>query len=211
MTSPRLVPGLVTLREQINQRWPARDKASDGWIGDAAHAARESDHNPDADGWVHAIDVDKDGIHADQLARELVAYAASGLPGSNRVKNIVWNDQVASGTYAATMWVFRGSGYGHFDHIHVSATDAAEWDPRPWPLPCLTRSKWTRVTRFPRTGVYEAKSEHSRRVGWRAFRPFPTKPNVEYVNVEKDSIGRDWLETPAGNWILAKATAFKRG
>ena len=55
-----LVPAAITLREQINRRFPKRDKASDGWIGDAKHAQRASDHNPDADGWVHALDIDDD-------------------------------------------------------------------------------------------------------------------------------------------------------
>jgi hypothetical protein len=43
----RLVAAGVTLRAQVNKRWPTREKASDGWIGDRAHASRKSDHNPD--------------------------------------------------------------------------------------------------------------------------------------------------------------------
>lgn len=69
--------------------------------------------------------------------------------------------------------------------------------------------RWTRVTRFPRTGVYAGKSERSTRVAWKAFRPYPLSPNVEFVSTEKDSTGRLWLKTRAGNWILAKATAYK--
>lgn len=200
----QLVLAGVTLREQVNNRWPKRDKRSDGWIGDAAHAARASDHNPDANGWVHAIDIDCDGIDADRLANELVAYAASGVPGSNRIKNIVWKDRVASGTYAETMWVFRGSGYGHFDHIHVSFTGFAETDGRPFPLPVLSTRKRVRVTRFPSTGAYSGKSEHSTRVGTKRF-----LSTVEYVDTERDSLGRLWLRTPAGNWVIAAATAYK--
>ncbi len=34
---PRLVAAGVTLRAQVNKRFPNRDKTSDGWIGDRAH------------------------------------------------------------------------------------------------------------------------------------------------------------------------------
>ncbi len=143
----KLVEGGVTLRDQLNKRFPGRDKSSDGWIGDAAHAARgnASQHNPDKNGWVKALDLDANfgvgiwskGRNAQALADQIVAYAASGLPGSDRVLNVVFNDKVASGTYKSSWWRFRGSGYAHFGHVHVSFTDKAEKDGQPWPLPIL--------------------------------------------------------------------------
>lgn len=74
------------------------------------------------------------------------------------------------------------------------------YHPRPGWAPFHV-SKWTRVTRFPRTGVYATKTERSTRVGWKAF-----GTSVEFIDTERDSIGRVWLKTPAGNWILAKAS-----
>jgi len=138
----RLVAGGVTLRNQINKRWPKRDKRSDGWIGDKTHAARTSDHNPDARGLVHALDIDKDLDPKDpgaaqRLANQIVAYAASGIPGANRIKYVVFNDQIASGTYANSMWKWRGSGYGHMHHIHVSFTTKGENNAQTYPLPIL--------------------------------------------------------------------------
>ena len=56
----KLVAGGEALRGQVNNRWPNRDKRSDGTKGDSAHAARVSDHNPDSKGVVHALDIDED-------------------------------------------------------------------------------------------------------------------------------------------------------
>ena len=142
----RLVAGGVTLRNQVNKRWPRRDKRSDGWLGDAAHKGRVSDHNPDARGLVHALDIDadldpKDPGAAQRLANQIVAYAASGIPGANRIKYVVFNDQIASGTYANSMWKWRGSGYGHMHHIHVSFSTKGENNAQTYPLPILNTPK----------------------------------------------------------------------
>ena len=142
----RLVAGGVTLRNQVNKRWVRRDKRSDGWLGDAAHKGRVSDHNPDARGLVHALDIDadldpKDPGAAQRLANQIVAYAASGIPGANRIKYVVFNDQIASGTYANSMWKWRGSGYGHMHHIHVSFSTKGENNAQTYPLPILNTPK----------------------------------------------------------------------
>jgi len=143
----KLCAGGVTLRDQVNKRWPSRDKASDGWIGDAAHAAREgwgtngkgSYHNPDPNGIVHAIDLDEDFFgkgkgqaEAKKFAEELATYCRQGKDGG-RIAHIVYEDQVASGT--ANNWHFRGSGYGHTHHIHISFTNKADRDGSPFKLP----------------------------------------------------------------------------
>ena len=149
----RLCRAGVTLRQQIDDRWPARDRRSDGWIGDARHQKnRRSLHNPDKHGVVYALDIDenmgrgrdRNGATARQLADELVAYAASNLPGAKRVLHVVYEDQVASGTYRRWWWKFRGQGYGHFGHIHISFTPAADKDGGLFPLPILARDEVVR-------------------------------------------------------------------
>ena len=142
----RLVAGGVTLRNQVNKRWPKRDKRSDGWIGDKAHVSRESDHNPDARGLVHALDIDadldpKDPGAAQRLANQIVAYAASGIPGANRVKYVVFNNAVASGSYANSMWTWRKGNYGHEHHVHVSFSTKGENNAQTLPLPILNTPK----------------------------------------------------------------------
>jgi hypothetical protein len=144
---PRLVAAGVTLRRQVDQAFPKRDRRSDGWIGDKAHQARQSDHNPDARGWVHALDIDADlygpkrpGVGRDTawvLAEQLREYARRKRPGSERLKYIVYRDQICSGTYPSTFWTWRGKGYGHMSHIHVSFTAAAEDNGLMFPIPIL--------------------------------------------------------------------------
>lgn len=140
----RPVKGITTLRAQVDKRWPKRDRGADGIIGDKAHQRRLSDHNPDKAGVVHALDIDadldpKDPMAAQRLANQIVAYAASGAPGSERIKYVVYNDQIASATYPATRWKWRGRGYGHYHHIHVSFTDIGEQNGARFPLPVFDK------------------------------------------------------------------------
>lgn len=114
-----LARSLSKLREQVNERWPKRDKASDGWIGDAAHNARKSDHNPDyADGGVvRALDIDKDGINVDELLKVVV--------GADWVAYVIWNRRIW--THAKGWQPYTGTN-GHTAHVHISIrhTKAAE-------------------------------------------------------------------------------------
>ena len=138
-----LCAGGVQLRNQVNKRFPTRDKASDGWIGDSAHSARLSDHNPDSKGVVYALDLDenmglgifRNGRSARRLANELVEYARSGKPGADRIKYVVYENRLASGSYRASWWKWRPGSWGHEQHIHVSFTTKARYDSRPFPLP----------------------------------------------------------------------------
>jgi len=161
----KLCVGGVRLRDQIDRRWPKRDRRSDGWIGDSAHSAagRISDHNPDSEGIVYAIDIDenmgqgaaRNGRTAQHLADQLVAYAMSDLPGHARIKYVVYENQIASGTYRSSWWKWRGKGYGHTQHIHISFTKAAKLDSSIYPLPILTTNPvkklaWSRALKTAR-------------------------------------------------------------
>lgn len=121
-----LVPALVALRNEVNARFPHRDKSSDGWIGDASHAARKSSHNPD---WAHggavrAIDVDIDDADPAAELRLLVVEAARH---DKRVWYVISNGVIYSRTYGFTPRKYTGSN-GHFKHVHVSVVEnPAKW------------------------------------------------------------------------------------
>lgn len=57
-----LAPALRVGQAEVDERWPDRDRTSDGTIGDEEHQARQSDHNPNERGSVNAWDMDRDGV-----------------------------------------------------------------------------------------------------------------------------------------------------
>jgi hypothetical protein len=139
------VAGITAMKNQVNKRWPGRDHASDGILGDAAHSARDSDHNADSKGYVHALDIDEDleGSKNDNvwLADQIIAFARMKRPTSSRLKYVVYEDKIASGTYPSMFWTWRGEGYSHKIHMHVSFTTQGEQDGTEFAIPILIDGK----------------------------------------------------------------------
>lgn len=135
------------LRGEVNKRYPNRDKSSDGWIGDASHAASVSDHNPcwscsgRLNGIVRAIDID---ISPDGRAdKDIRADVLKATIGDERVWYVISNGIIYSRTYGFAARKYTGSN-GHYAHVHVSLRhNVAEFDTSPWfetqrPLPRKT-------------------------------------------------------------------------
>lgn len=130
MTTPYLAPSLVVLRDEINALYPRRDKASDGWLGDAAHQARPSSHNPNAEGVVRALDTDIDDNDPGHDLRAEILRAAIGDP---RVWYVISNGVIYSRTHGFEPRAYTGPN-GHFHHVHVSLIEErwAWLDTSPW-------------------------------------------------------------------------------
>ncbi len=129
----RIAKSLDTLRSQVNEHWPGRDKSSDGWIGDSAHASTRSDHNPNQYGVVTALDITHDpghGLEARKLAEMLVASK------DRRIKYIISNAQIISSQVSPWQWRPYSGSNAHRHHVHISvAGDPALFDdPQPWQL-----------------------------------------------------------------------------
>lgn len=114
----KLAPSLSKLFADINDEWPKRDRSTDGSLGDASHAARASEHNPNRnpkddvpDGYVTAIDVDKDGINVNLLIKILKA--------DPRVWYVIHNRTIWSRTHGFVARAYTGAN-PHLGHIHVS-------------------------------------------------------------------------------------------
>jgi len=136
----RNAPALLAIKADADRVAPGRSHASDGTIGDAAHSASVSDHNPDARGVVHAVDITNDPAHgfdAWHWAQVIAARIAAGV--EHRVKYLVSNDgkgaDVIFNPSVSMSWRQNGSyKTEHRNHLHVSIkyTDAAENDTSPF-------------------------------------------------------------------------------
>lgn len=113
---PRLALSLAILRAEVDWLWPRRQRVADGWIGDVAHQARVSDHNPDADGIVRALDVTCEGIRPRMLVNGALAHPAT--------EYVIWDRRIWS---RDADW--RAAPYDgpdpHTSHVHVSIRHGA--------------------------------------------------------------------------------------
>lgn len=162
----RLAKSLVTLRAECKFRWPGRDVGSDGTIGNAEHATRDSDHNPWVDdpanpkrGVVRAVDIDKDvdgnpdapapeDIH--WLAEHLRRLGEYGDPRLNGGGYVIWNARIASekGNWA---WRPYSGKNAHKSHVHVSVSrNPSHFDSMaPWGIQSVAAEPGPRITPGP--------------------------------------------------------------
>lgn len=123
----RLAKSLNHLRDEINTKWPQRDHASDGTIGDVAHIKEgsKSDHNPwvvdGSKGVVRALDVDVDGIDAAWCAEHVRQVGAAGDARLNGGGYVIFNRRIASEQGGWGWRVYTGTD-PHTSHIHVSVS-----------------------------------------------------------------------------------------
>jgi hypothetical protein len=134
----RLNPALTGFREAVNARYGARrDMESDGTIGDRAHSARTSDHNPDSDGSVDAWDMDVDvngrgkpyAADVEALKKVFEAHESSSY--------WIHNDQIArrSTDWKRESYSYAGPGRNrHEKHVHWNTRQSRENSTAPWVL-----------------------------------------------------------------------------
>jgi hypothetical protein len=126
MPKPKLSKAAEQLLKEVNLKYPKRDKRSDGWLGDTAHSKRKSDHNPDAQGWVRAIDIDADLNKSNKASWELAeAIKAKAVNGDKRISYIIHQGRIASSRLNWKWRVYLGSN-PHVSHLHVSFTKAGD-------------------------------------------------------------------------------------
>jgi hypothetical protein len=137
----QVAPALERLHGQLNALAPRRSKASDGAIGDTAHAARTSDHNP----WFclagQRYVTARDWTHDPRGELDCAQLAAALRDGRDRrLKYVIWREQIMAGFAGPAPWTwrpYRGSN-PHNKHLHLSVVaDARALLRVDWLLPGL--------------------------------------------------------------------------
>jgi len=100
-------------------------------IGDTAHAARKSDHNPDENGIVHAVDTTQNQSNADKTVPQAVVDALIRVKDP-RTKYIIWNKRIMAGNAGPSPWVWRPyhgvNTHEHHCHHSVFGDDGSPWN-----------------------------------------------------------------------------------
>lgn len=126
----KMPPSIRAALDEANVRWPKRSRISDGTIGDPAHSARYSDHNPGARGYIHAFDLTHDpasGCDCVVLSEHLRTTI------DPRVSYVIWNRRIWNPALSPGWRPYAGSN-PHDKHMHVSikSTLDAERNTNPW-------------------------------------------------------------------------------
>lgn len=137
--NPKLCKAGQQLRLQVDDSYPDRDRASDGWIGNLAHSLNPSDHNPDAKGIVRAIDIDRD--LSGKAKPDLMPYLADQIRlcakrGDKRISYVIFAGRIASPRMG---WRWRKySGFNpHDKHCHISFTKQGDSDDSFFNIPMI--------------------------------------------------------------------------
>jgi hypothetical protein len=129
--SPKLCKAGIQLREQIDDCFPERSRASDGWVADARHiAAGTSDHIPDPNsGIVRAIDVSRNlsGAKEPDLMPYLADQIRLAARTDKRIAYVIFNGRIASARLGFRWRKYRGSN-PHKSHCHISFTKQGDTD-----------------------------------------------------------------------------------
>ena len=128
-SKPILCKAAQQLRLQVDDSFGDRDRSSDGWVGDLRHSSRPSDHNPDAEGIVRAIDIDRDlsGKAKPDLMPDLADQIRHAAKSDKRIAYIIFAGKIASPRMG---WRWRKySGINpHTKHCHISFTKKGDAD-----------------------------------------------------------------------------------
>ena len=139
---PKLCKAGQQLREQFDDCFSDRDRTSDGWIGDSRHSARKSDHNPDGEGWVRAIDISRNlsGKSEPDLMPDVADQLRILAKTDRRISYIIFDGKIASSKSFWRWRKYKGINQ-HRTHLHCSFSRKGDQDNSFFQVPLLGASK----------------------------------------------------------------------
>ena len=137
---PKLCKAGQQLREQFDDSFPDRDRASDGWIADKRHMLKgTSDHIPTPDtAVVYAIDVDRDvsGKPKPDLMPDIADQIRILAKTDKRIKYLIFDSKIASAKSAWRWRTYTGINK-HRHHLHISFSSKGDQDGSFFNIPML--------------------------------------------------------------------------
>lgn len=133
---PFLSKAAVQLREQIDDSFPDRSRKSDGWLGDARHSTKKSDHNPDFNGCVRAIDIDASLGKQEGISAYLADQIRECGKSDKRISYVIHNHHIASKLLNWKWRRYKGIN-PHTKHIHISFNKLGDKDGSFFNIPLL--------------------------------------------------------------------------
>lgn len=146
MSDPVLTKSLTRLRSDIDAAFPGRSHESDGWIGDAAHQASVSGHNPDDTAGSHseytdadskaevrALDVDADLNEPGWTMQDLVDQILANPDNRRRLAYAIYDRTIWSANADWEPRPYTGSS-PHVEHSHFSGNPDYDEDDSSWQI-----------------------------------------------------------------------------
>jgi hypothetical protein len=127
MATWRLAQSLVVLRNEVNVYAPKRKKTYDGTIGDQAHAARASSHNPNKYGVVTGMDITHDPAGGMDCA---VLFEYLRTHPHPELRYVIFNRKVARRSNGWKVTAYTGAN-PHTGHLHATVGTGTDGNPLP--------------------------------------------------------------------------------
>ena len=129
--TPKLCKAGQQLRLQVDDSFPSRLRASDGWVADARHVkAGTSDHIPDpSSSIVRAIDITRNlsGTKEQDLMPYLADQIRIAARSDKRIAYVIFNSKICS-KKSLWRWVAYRGVNPHIKHCHISFTKKGDAD-----------------------------------------------------------------------------------
>lgn len=137
--------GILKLFDQLDAACPGRNRSADGTIGDAAHSARESDHNPEypapagnppgqVDAGDYTNDTDYGITHDPRNGADMAAVSeAIRVSRDRRVSYLIFNRRITGPGHSWRWDTYTGTD-PHTGHMHLSVNDLHHDETQHWAI-----------------------------------------------------------------------------